>query len=106
MKMPVLLTALLYKGIPESDIVIYTEMIKLFSKIDLWWIREIELPTSGEFTAEQYDDIDWDGVTSLNLQFLKNIAEVALTGNDAYLKIYKEIISQNGAKENEEQKNG
>lgn len=69
----------LFYGLGSEIIELFTDMIKLFEKIEKWWIREIEIPISGDFITEEYDHIDWDGVTSLNLEMLKIMLILQLT---------------------------
>lgn len=75
-----------YEGLPKDILDIYFKMIDLYTKITKWWIKEIEVPISGEYTANQYDTIDWDGVTSSSLEFIRIMTDVAFTGNEEYLK--------------------
>ena len=81
----------LFEGISDDAFELFVDMVKMFKKFDIWWISEIELPISGEFTAEQQDDIDWDGVTSMNRLFLEIMCDIALTGNDKYSKMMESM---------------
>ena len=81
----------IYDGLPTDMLDIYFEMITLFTKITKWWIKEIELPTSGEYTVDQYDKIDWNEVTSANLEFITMMTDIAFTGNEEYLKTLQEL---------------
>jgi hypothetical protein len=53
----------------------------LVTKIDRWWIREIEIPTSGDFTAEEAETIIDNEISSGNMMFLSILLQIA-TGND------------------------
>lgn len=77
----------LFEGVNDQTAESFVSMIKLFEKIDKWWIMEIEVPTCGQYTAEEQQNIDWDQVTSVDLEFLRIITDVALSGNTEYLKI-------------------
>ena len=77
----------LFEGVNDQTVESFISMIKLFEKIDKWGIMEIEIPTSGQYTAEEQQNIDWDQVTSVDLEFLKIITDVALNGNKQYLDI-------------------
>lgn len=79
----------LFEGVNDQMVESFISMIRLFEKIDKWWIMEIEIPTSGQYTAEEQQSIDWNQVTSVNLEFLKIITDVALNGNKEYLEILK-----------------
>lgn len=79
----------LIEGLPENIIDVYFEMIGLFEKITKWWIKEIEIPINPNITPEEYDTINWDEVTSANLEFIKIMTDIAFTGNEEYLEILK-----------------
>ena len=81
----------LLEGLPENILDVYFDMIALFEKITKWWIMEIEVPTSPDFTPEQYDEIAWEGVTSVALEFIKMMTDIAFTGNEAYLEQLKDL---------------
>ena len=81
------MTKMLFEGFPNNIYELYIDMIELFEKITKWWIAEIELPTNPDITSKQYDSIDLDGVTSVNLEFIRIMTDIALTGTDKYLKM-------------------
>lgn len=81
----------LLEGLPENILDVYFDMIALFEKITKWWIMEIEVPTSPDFTPEQYDEIAWEGVTSVALEFIKMMTDIVFTGNEAYLEQLKDL---------------
>ncbi|MEG1824899.1 MAG: hypothetical protein RR501_08985 [Cloacibacillus sp.] len=76
----------IFDGLPENILDVYFEMIELFTKITRWWINEIEIPISGNFTLDEYNTIACDDVTSVNLEFIKIMTDVAFTGNEKYLE--------------------
>lgn len=78
------------EGLPENIYENYIEMIELFEKITKWWIKEIEIPTSSEIKPEQYDAINWDEVTSVNLEFIKIMTDIVFTGNEEYSEYFKQ----------------
>lgn len=71
--------------ITESDSDVKVSLIanicELVAKIDKWWICEVEIPTNPDFTSEQLDSIDCDGVASGRMTFLRMMLEIA-TGDD------------------------
>ncbi len=83
----------LLEGLPENILDVYFDMIALFEKITKWWIMEIEVPTSPDFTPEQYDEIAWEGVTSVALEFIKMMTDIAFTGNEEYLEQLRKMKS-------------
>jgi len=84
------MTNMLFEGFPDNILELYVEMLKLFEKTTKWWIAEIEIPTNPDITKEQYDSINWDDITSVNLEFIKIMTDIAMTGTDKYLKIFKQ----------------
>jgi hypothetical protein len=83
----------LLEGLPENILDVYFDMIALFEKITKWWIMEIEVPTSPDFTPEQYDEMDWDDVSSVALEFIKMMTDIAFTGNEEYLEQLRKMKS-------------
>lgn len=81
----------LLEGLPGNILDVYFDMIALFEKITKWWIREIEIPTDPTITPEQYDEITWDGVTSVALEFIKIMTDIAFIGNEEYLEQLKKM---------------
>lgn len=81
----------LFEGIEVEVVESFASMIRLFERIDKWWIKEIEIPTSADLSAVEKANISSEEVTSLNLEFLKMITDVALNGNDKYLKILNQM---------------
>ncbi len=76
---------MLIDGFSEEIYKLYAEMINLFSKIERKWIIDIEIPINPPDIP--YEDINWDGITSINLEFIKIMTDIAFTGNDKYLKL-------------------
>lgn len=76
---------MLIDGFSEEIYKLYAEMINLFSKIERKWIIDIEIPINPPDIP--YEDINWDGITSINLGFIKIMTDIAFTGNDKYLKL-------------------
>lgn len=76
---------MLIDGFSEEIYKLYAEMINLFSKIERKWIIDIEIPINPPDIP--YEDINWDGITSINFEFIKIMTDIAFTGNDKYLKL-------------------
>lgn len=60
-------------------------LVKIVRKIDLWWLREVEIPTSPDFDMEKYDDILWDEVISSNSMVLELMLGI-FQGDDSHLR--------------------
>lgn len=76
---------MLIDGFPENINELYAKMISLFNKIEKRWIIEIEIPINPPNIP--YDDIDWNGITSMNIEFTKIMTDIAFTGNEEYLNL-------------------
>lgn len=50
------LMACLFQGITEEEFKLFIELFALYKKIDMWWINEIEIPCSGQFTPGRYEE--------------------------------------------------
>lgn len=82
------MTTVIFEGLDIKDLDLYLEMISLYEKIEMWWIKEIEVPTNPDISPEQYDSIDWSGVKSMKLEMLKVMADIAINENSEYLKTF------------------
>jgi hypothetical protein len=60
-------------------------LMEIARKIDIWWIREIEIPINPDFKLSDIEDIDWDelvGGSSLTLSIILSIFE----GDESFLQ--------------------
>jgi hypothetical protein len=64
-------------------------------KVDVWWIREIEIPTNPDFDSMNPDGLDTDGIFSMRIAILDLLREVA-TGNDETLRNLYEQFTKHG----------
>lgn len=75
-------------GITKEDMDNFAKLRNLYTKIDKWWINEIEIPTSGNFETGQYDP---GGVASIaNIFFEAMIDILYREKTDEYAKIINE----------------
>jgi hypothetical protein len=65
--------------IVEQFVLLYA----LFSKIEKWWIMEIEIPISGDFEP---DTIDQDGVMSGHMIILEIILDILSNDSNSHFK--------------------
>lgn len=77
------MATLFLKGIPEEDVKLLSELITLYSKLDKWWINEIEIPTSGEYLPGTYNE---DEVVSVQLLMFSIMIDVLYNGKSEELK--------------------
>lgn len=82
------MSKMLLEGFPEVIYDLYADMIKLFNKIERWWIIEVEMTINPPDIPPE--NINWDGITSVNIEFIKIMSEIAFTDNDKYMKIIKD----------------
>ena len=78
----------LYNGFVEEDARLFADMLRIYNKLDKWWINEIEIPTS---TDEIPEDYDRDSVCSGQALMLSIINEIVF-GNDE--EKYKELLNE------------
>lgn len=76
---------MLINGFSEEVYELYVEMINLFNKIERKRIMDIEIPINPPDIP--YENINWDDITSINLEFIKIMTDIAFTENDKYLKL-------------------
>ena len=66
----------IYHELPGNIDELYSEMISLFKKITIWWVKEIEIPINPDFTAEDYDKINYNQITSFDLELIKIMSNI------------------------------
>lgn len=78
----------LYVGFGEEDAQLFADMLRIYNKLDKWWINEIEIPTSADDIPEDYDR---DGVCGGQALMLSIINEIVF-GNER--DKYKELLNK------------
>lgn len=77
------------KDVKES---LLLECYEILSKIDKWWIIEVELPTNPESIQLDPESIDYGGIFSGNMVLLQ-LLYMVYTGNDKKLgEIYEKVM--------------
>ncbi|HRN71079.1 MAG TPA: hypothetical protein PLS49_07925 [Candidatus Woesebacteria bacterium] len=77
----------------EVDESLLLECYEILSKIDKWWIIEVELPTNSDLMKMDPASIDYDGISSGNMLLLQ-LLYMVYTGNDESLKeIYEKVTN-------------
>lgn len=66
----------------------------IYVKIVRWWIKEVEIATDPDMTAERYDSIDWDSIESGDTIILREILHKALSNNQKYAD-FLELLQSN-----------
>lgn len=90
----------IFQGLPENIYDIYFDMTTLFEKITKWWVMEIEIPTDPNILPEQYKNIKWDEISSLDLCLIKTMTDIVFMDNEKYLKILNEKHGKAGGENN------
>ena len=86
-----------WDGLPEQDAKGLLDLLDLFIKLDKWWINEIEIPISGEFTPDSYDE---DSVESMALLTFKMMINTLFGGkSEEYLEMIQILRDQQGRNE-------
>lgn len=85
-------------GTATEHLTLFPAMVELLSKIERWWIVNVEIPTNEEFDGVEIDEA---GIVPGRLMTVKILADLAL-GSDkeakAYLDYFKEHHGVNPSK--------
>lgn len=76
----------LNEGFNEQDVKLFSALLDMYSKIDKWWINEIEIPISGDEIPDDYDKENVCGGQAIVLSIINNI----VLGNEGAK--YKEVL--------------
>ena len=79
-----LFTTLGSEGMPPGFEKCFHEMGALLHKIEIWWIKEVEIPTEPDLDEE---NIDEDGIMPGRVLFLRLLCDIAL-GDDKTSRSY------------------
>lgn len=78
----------LNEGLGEEDVQLFGDMMRIYNKLDKWWINEIEIPTSADDIPEDYDRNGVCGGQALILSIINEI----IFGNEG--DKYKELLNE------------
>lgn len=78
----------LNNGFCEDDVMLFSYLLDIYSKIDKWWINEIEIPISGDLETDDYDREAVFGGQAMVLLIINNI----ILGNEGLR--YKEMLNE------------
>ena len=84
----------LYSGSTERLDEYQLTLINLANKVSKWWFKEVEMPTSGQYTPEDYDKIDFDGIENMGIEWLKMIRGAAINSDSQYMQELIKIIEK------------
>ena len=83
------MSQMLFDGFPDNIYQLYVDMIELFEKIEKWWVIEVEMAINP--TDIPYKNIDWNNITSVNIQFIKIMSQIAFTNTNEYKNIVENM---------------
>lgn len=63
----------------------------VYLKITRWWVKEVEIATDPEMTAEKYELIDFGSIKSMETMLLREVMLKALKGNEQFEEVMKHI---------------
>lgn len=77
----------------EVDLGLLLKLMVLVSKIDRWWIREIELPISGDYSADEVAAIPDSEFNSGRMIFLMHLLQIASGEVESeYMLAYEQFL--------------
>ena len=82
----------LNNGFSENDIKLFNKMVSIYSKLDKWWINEIDIPTSAEKMPPDYDKEEVYGGQAIILSIINAI--ILENKGEGYKKMLAEIMKQ------------
>jgi hypothetical protein len=75
-------------GLTTRTLDLLLDMLKLYEKMEKWWIVNIEIPADLDLLVG-LDKVDINSTMSLKVEFLKIMTEAVLTDTKKYYEIYK-----------------
>lgn len=83
------MSQMLFDGFPDNIYQLYVDMIELFEKIEKWWVINVEMEINPPDIP--YENIDWNNITSVNIQFIKIMSQIAFTNTNEYKNIVENM---------------
>ena len=78
----------LNEGFSEEDVRLFEDLMRIYNKLDRWWINEIEIPTSADDIPKDYDRNGVCGGQALILSIINEI----IFGSEG--DKYKELLNE------------
>lgn len=75
------------------DTALMGELCELLRKIDLWWIRNIEIPTNPDFDDVDTDSIPDSEIHSGNMIFLGMVFDIVSGNDDGAMKFFDHAVN-------------
>jgi hypothetical protein len=86
------LPAYVAKASHSVDESLLGELCALLNKVDVWWIRNVEIPTNSDFDDQDVDAIPDSEITSGNMLFLTLLFNIATGGESDANRLYEEFV--------------
>lgn len=87
----------LYSGTIERLDEYQITLINLAQKVSRWWFKEVEMPTSGQYTPEDYDKINFEDIENMGIEWLRMIRGAAINSDSKYMQELIKIIEKQRA---------
>lgn len=85
------------EGLPSDFAERFREMAYLLRKIEVWWIKEVDIPTSGDFDGQEVDEAEILPGPVIGLQMLCDIALGSDERSRFYYDEFRKRSSERGA---------
>lgn len=86
------LPAYVAKASHNVDVALLGELCALLNKIDVWWIRNVEIPTNSDFDDQDVDAIPDSEIKSGNMLFLSMMFNIATGDESQASELYNEVV--------------
>ncbi len=83
------ITSLLWQGLKADWATRFTDMVNLLSKIERWWIVNVEIPINSDFGGEEIDE---DAIIPGPIMGLRLLIDIALGAEEESRRYFDEFI--------------
>lgn len=84
------LSKLLSSGFPDVFVECFGDLIYLLKKIEMWWIINVEIPTSDDF--DNFDEIDENEILPGSIINMKLLIDISLGTDEVAYSYLQELI--------------
>ena len=88
-----LLSALASQGLPDDFDELFTEMVALLHKIEIWWITNVEIPTNPDYDGQEVDEAE---ILPGRIMTIQLLCDVARGDEERSQYFYDEFRKQSG----------
>ncbi len=78
------------------DVQLLVDLCQLMNKIDVWWIRNVEIPTNPDFDDQDVDAIPDSEIKSGNMIFMEIMLNIASGNEDVSRQLFEEFVRRSG----------